>query len=383
MALSACGCTASPLGLYSVRWLALVLVLLLLHPFIVVVRGDELVLMAVMPKGEQRCYEAIATVRDGGMESATAIAEWNCHRMRQPDSPRQYPCYWMIMVDPADHEDCVARIAAHMENLLQSNNVETSRSLVTLPVEVAGTNLYFLSRGEDTLAADAHAFCTSRGINEGEACIPSLIAAAGAIYEERRRHGDTMNSDQSQPPPSLVVDCPRHPPSPVNAPLPPVVVFWHIAIMKETDGELYIAQDQYQAMLASGLASAVDQIFVHVVGPIDLLQASPIFPFPPPFILHPVNQSLDSFEFGTLSALQGYCRDNIDARVAYVHTKGASRMGGFSKGTIWAWRKYMEHFVIHRYGSCLTALQRGYDTCGAQFKPDAKYYEGKPQLWHI
>jgi len=155
----------------------------------------------------------------------------------------------------------------------------------------------------------------------------------------------------------------------------PITVFWHIAVLGN-DVWQGVMEDQYRAIINSGLTTTADHIHVHAVGRMDLLQQSPILPFPSPFILHPRNLSLDTYEFGTLSALQDYCHHHSQAWVAYVHTKGVSRPGPRQKNSQ-AWRHMLEHFIIHRHHSCVAVLQRGYDTCGVQFGEAAKFYGGE------
>lgn len=74
------------------------------------------------------------------------------------------------------------------------------------------------------------------------------------------------------------------------------------------------------------------------------------------------------YEFPTLNRLADYCHDHPSSRVWYMHTFGSrfETTGPYYNNT-WAWRTYLEHFVVTHFDSCVEALESGFNTCGAFF----------------
>jgi hypothetical protein len=107
--------------------------------------------------------------------------------------------------------------------------------------------------------------------------------------------------------------------------------------------------------------------------------------------IRPINQSLlgndgvkwwmnqsHTFEFPALEGAWRHCgmaKAQMPAEkiakqaVLYLHSKGSTKAEWF--GEAFRWRQVMNHFVIHRYQSCLQQLQCGYSTCGANLQKAA------------
>ncbi|HEX8914336.1 MAG TPA: hypothetical protein VF796_18455, partial [Humisphaera sp.] len=123
-----------------------------------------------------------------------------------------------------------------------------------------------------------------------------------------------------------------------------------------------IVRELFAGLRASGLYDRTARLFVGVVGP-------EVVDFEPPDGLadgrtEVVYRSPDAahFEFPTLDRLHAFCGQRPDARVYYLHTKGAFRDSPATAD----WRAYMLHAVAHRHPDCLAALA-DHDTCGVDW----------------
>lgn len=148
-------------------------------------------------------------------------------------------------------------------------------------------------------------------------------------------------------------------------------------VKKQVDSKLYgfihvcianqwrkILNEQIRAIWESGLYDAVDEVYFGVVGSPDtnLIKDFQLEKFKLAYA-HP---DIAQFEFLTLEFLHNFCRNNYNAKVFYIHTKGISTYGkvcnppspGRQKN-IDEWRRYLEYYIIKKYKVCVKEL----DTC--------------------
>jgi hypothetical protein len=93
----------------------------------------------------------------------------------------------------------------------------------------------------------------------------------------------------------------------------------------------------------------------------------------PDFGIKIIEHNNNNFEFDTLNLLHNYCKDNLNEKVCYVHTKGVTTP---NNECINDWRKYMSYFALDKYKDCLSKLDE-YDTCGVDLvNIPTKHYSG-------
>jgi len=180
-----------------------------------------------------------------------------------------------------------------------------------------------------------------------------------------------------------------------------ILGFWHNAIILPS-WEI-ILLDQYKELCKSGLLDATSKIHLHTVGTLDknvipgeIRNCSKI--------ICTFSESLTEYEFPTLNLLKQECMNEDDGtNIWYIHIKGASYAGiphttCFSSfaDNVWAWRKYMEYFVIENWRECVKALLEN-DIAGTQWISKwywlhfsgnfwwakAKYINGLPNIYEF
>ena len=75
------------------------------------------------------------------------------------------------------------------------------------------------------------------------------------------------------------------------------------------------------------------------------------------------NINLRLYEHFTLRYLKHFCRQRPNAKIFYLHTKGASKPDRISEAS---WRQYMNYFIIEQWPKCLELLKT-YDMCGVNW----------------
>ena len=77
-------------------------------------------------------------------------------------------------------------------------------------------------------------------------------------------------------------------------------------------------------------------------------------------------------EANTLETLYNYCKNNLDAKVLYFHSKGLTHKNNLHDDEVTnAWRIYLEYFVIHDWKKCIKDLNE-YECVGAEWIGDFK-----------
>lgn len=137
--------------------------------------------------------------------------------------------------------------------------------------------------------------------------------------------------------------------------------FIHVCIANQWKD---ILSEQIQTIRESELYDKVDEIYFGIVGIPDVNFVRD-FQFKK-FKIAYVCPDIAQFEFLTLEFLQNFCRNNYNAKVFYIHTKGISTYGKTCKPpspgrqkNIDDWRRYLEYYIIKKYKVCVKEL----DTC--------------------
>ena len=121
-------------------------------------------------------------------------------------------------------------------------------------------------------------------------------------------------------------------------------VFYHVFPGDDWE-EMYL--EQLGALVASNLYDQLDHFYIGFNGSLDLLSV-------PDKAIAVENQNKQE-ETDTLKALHAWCKENPDAAVLYMHTKGVSKRTRYTDD----WRHLMEFFCIHQWIRCVTALILG------------------------
>ena len=121
-------------------------------------------------------------------------------------------------------------------------------------------------------------------------------------------------------------------------------VFYHV-FPGDAWEEMYL--EQLGALVASNLYDQLDHFHIGFNGSLDLLSV-------PDKAVAVENQNKQE-ETDTLKALHAWCKENPDAAVLYMHTKGVSKRTPYTDD----WRHLMEFFCIHQWTRCVTALVLG------------------------
>jgi len=139
-------------------------------------------------------------------------------------------------------------------------------------------------------------------------------------------------------------------------------IFFHIATLGKWKE---ICQDIFEKIERSGLIDEVSKIYVGLVG-------NEPFNFGYKKIEVMYRGDLKNFEFLTIERLLQFSKQNPEAKVLYIHTKGVTN----DVHPIEDWRNYMAYFVIEQYKICLEKLDE-FDVCGVDWveKP-SKHFSG-------
>lgn len=137
-------------------------------------------------------------------------------------------------------------------------------------------------------------------------------------------------------------------------------VFYHV-FPGDNWEDMYL--EQLGALLASKLYEQLDYFYIGFNGSLDLLSL-------PGKAIACENQNKKE-ETDTLRALHQWCKENDDAAVLYMHTKGVSRRTGYTDD----WRHLMEFFCIHSWSKCIGHLTSS-DVVGVNWQ------ENTSMGWH-
>ena len=110
-----------------------------------------------------------------------------------------------------------------------------------------------------------------------------------------------------------------------------MTIFYHIAVMHHWRE---IVTEQFRVLARFGVTDLRVGFSGHVNEWWFAHRVAARFGLAPTLLLS--GSGNHNFEFPTLERLQGYCAANPDARVGYLHTKGASKPGDWT-ATMWRW----------------------------------------------
>ena len=123
-----------------------------------------------------------------------------------------------------------------------------------------------------------------------------------------------------------------------------------------------ILLEQIQKIKESdNLYKDIEKIYCGVVGKGDMsfLNVPGLEKFELAYVHHDISQ----FEFLTLEWMHDFCKRNSRSKVFYIHTKGISTYGRVHvppsparQQNIDEWRRYMEHYVLRNYQTCVDEL---------------------------
>jgi len=143
-----------------------------------------------------------------------------------------------------------------------------------------------------------------------------------------------------------------------------IAVFYHVYQANDWK-KLY--QEQINSLIVSGIYDECDFIHIGINGDQEL-----------PFILDKMRVQYNEnkiLEANTLQSLWQFCKENLDYRVMYFHTKGLTHTTEYNCSTTTnAWRIYLEYFVIHKWKTCLEDLN-SYDCVGAEWQAQSKFWD--------
>lgn len=131
-----------------------------------------------------------------------------------------------------------------------------------------------------------------------------------------------------------------------------IAIFYHIA---QLGLGAFIYQQQIHRLYTSGLIQKANYIYFGVNGDKDL------FNVPENVIINRNKNTLEETE--TLFALKDFCKNNLDYKILYIHTKGVTKESLTGE----SWRLMMEYFVIDKWNMCVEYLDN-YDAVGSNLK---------------
>ena len=146
------------------------------------------------------------------------------------------------------------------------------------------------------------------------------------------------------------------------------VVFIHAALLSRCEERL---RQYLSLMMKAGFLEKVHRIFIDCVGEGDL-------PSLPDFQGYPIemtriHRNLDENEFPTHQHMWTYAKENPDAFLLYLHTKG---VGKEVNPAIEDWVSYMTYFLIEHWSTCVEALESN-KTVGVDLRPEfSLHYSG-------
>lgn len=151
------------------------------------------------------------------------------------------------------------------------------------------------------------------------------------------------------------------------------VIFWHIC---QLNNWKEVVEDQYQALLDSGLMDKIDKIFVTFLGD-NIRDIRWLLKKDKRIHLKNYSNYLGNFERLCLNDIGEWSKKN-DALVFYWHAKGVSKIA--HKENVWAWRKMLEHFLVYHHEACIQLLNE-YDTIGGNLcDVGNNMHDGSPLL---
>jgi hypothetical protein len=138
-------------------------------------------------------------------------------------------------------------------------------------------------------------------------------------------------------------------------------IFYHV--YPGNDWE-YMFQEQIGSLYLSGLIDVSNHFHIGFNDDISLL--------PDHVQSFAKTNSNQQEETDTLRDLVTWCKENPDANVLYMHTKGVSKKTRYTED----WRHSMEYFCIHNWKQCVEALANGYEVAGINWQEETSmgYY---------
>ena len=118
--------------------------------------------------------------------------------------------------------------------------------------------------------------------------------------------------------------------------------FWHIA---EAGSWKMVMEDQLSKIKSSGLYDATDKIFVTFLG-----DKIPSCLFDNKFQIYHSKNVLE-YEYATLNIMKIMSHTDY-FHGWYLHIKSALNNGGSRDSNTWAWKDYMEYYVIEHWKIC-------------------------------
>jgi hypothetical protein len=145
-----------------------------------------------------------------------------------------------------------------------------------------------------------------------------------------------------------------------------IAIFYHVL---QTGNWVSIFEEQLVKLQQSGLYDAADYIHIGVNGNEHI-----------PWLMPKVNRIRRNpnvhLEADTMVDMWNFCKANPDYRVLYIHAKGVTHG---DNPCIIAWRRYLEHFVIGKWKTCVEKLS-AYDCVGTEWENDAHIGDTKAFL---
>lgn len=147
----------------------------------------------------------------------------------------------------------------------------------------------------------------------------------------------------------------------------PISVFYHTRLSGgdphiDFDHAFGIMKEQMDALKASGLEDAADEIYVGVNGgEFDQMAAAELAPKKAKLLLHPATYR---GELPTLFYLQQWLPAHLSWHVFYHHTKGAIHKG---EPAYDAWRRRMQAVGVENWSRAVANLEGGYESVGAHW----------------
>ena len=159
-----------------------------------------------------------------------------------------------------------------------------------------------------------------------------------------------------------------------------IIIVYHAYIA--SDNYMDVITDQFRKILTSRLFTECDKMLIGAIempghkpqGGISWINTFWSFPSSKEgkelhkkveIIVHKENKELTD----TLKWIRDYSKNNPGDYICFVHPKGITHNDIPTND----WRKYMDYFIIERWGDCVKKLNEGYDTCGVMWNSDTVY----------
>jgi hypothetical protein len=140
-----------------------------------------------------------------------------------------------------------------------------------------------------------------------------------------------------------------------------LTIFFHVCFMDARSKE--IVDEILTVIEQSWLLGEVDQLHIWVIN-------GKIITNNPKIIIHNFWANKSQFEFPTLKLLSGYCLENPEDKVLYLHTKWATAPCDENKRK---WRKDMLDCVVKNYKLCIDKLNE-YETVWTKLLMENSWY---------